>query len=123
MTAYDAQVRIARRVLHTPREQKKISRALAERFTERGCESVKAYEFDGCKVIVAREPIDGRMQWHASVQRDDRLPDLEEVVHTRAQLLPAEVTIGLILPSALDVAGLRVFQVHLHELPKGAVTW
>lgn len=110
------------RVLHPPREVLAHTRAVAERFAERGITDVRCYQFDGCRVVVAHEPIDGEMTWHLSVQGPGRLPDWQEILHARDSLLPT-VTMGLYLPPRIAWSDAHPYQVHLWELPAATLAW
>lgn len=82
-------------------------------------ESFKAYSFDGCRVIVAREPIGTALglEWHLSISREDRYPSWDEIAHARYALLPDSITFGMILPPRGEYVNAHDYTFHLHELP------
>lgn len=123
VSAYDLAPRTMRRVLHKPQELPGHSRAIAAMIE--GAVELKAYTFDGCRVIVCREPIGpgGKLEWHLSISREDRYPDWDEIAHARYSLLPETGTFGMILPPPSEYVNLQKNTFHLHELPARVEGW
>lgn len=123
--SYDVSSRTVRRVLHPPRELKRHSRHFLTVLEAYGAVEARAFVFDGCRVIVAREPLGpkGELEWHLSISREDRYPDWDEIAHARYSLLPDGMSFGMVLPPRGEYVNVQKNTFHLHELPRRVESW
>lgn len=80
--------------------------------------------------IVAQEPIGpgGEMQWHLSIShrtnsnppKPGRYPAWDEIAHARYELLPHDLTFGMLLPPPDEYVAVHDTTFHLHEFAEGA---
>lgn len=70
------------------------------------------YLFRGCKVLISRE----FGKWHMSISRDDRYPDWDDIRDARYDILPADVTMAMLLPPMSEYVNLHPNCFHLHEI-------
>ena len=72
----------------------------------------RAYAWHGCHIIIAKEA--GR--WHLSISHPRRLPTWNEVRDARYLLLPADITMAMILPPPTQYVNVHPYCFHLHEI-------
>lgn len=78
---------------------------------------VRAYMMNGCRIIVALEPIG----WHLSISRHDRDPTWSEIATARYRLLPGVEEMAMFLPPLDEYVNLHPFTFHLHEQPRSRI--
>lgn len=78
--------------------------------------SVRAFRMGECSIVVAREPINGRLRWHISTSHPKRLPSYEEIKHARYELIPNEVTMAQIFPPKEEFVNVHEYCLHLYEI-------
>jgi len=76
---------------------------------------VRAYRspLEKLYVIVAWEVENG---WHLSISHPDRYPTWDEIKAARYELLPDEVTMGMLLPPKGEYVNVHPNCFHLHEV-------
>lgn len=72
----------------------------------------RAYSWHGCSIIIDRES----GKWHMSISHPRRLPTWNEIRDARYLLLPADITMAMILPPPQQYVNLHPFCFHLHEI-------
>jgi hypothetical protein len=81
----------------------------------------------GCSVIVGHEPArenrsllvlsqSALMLWHLSIAHRHRYPSWDEIADVRYALVPAEVTMALLLPPPDEYVNAHEFCFHLWEI-------
>lgn len=65
------------------------------------------------RVIVAWEVANG---WHLSISHPTRYPTWDEIKTARYELLPDEVTMGMLLPPSAEYVNVHPNCFHLHEV-------
>lgn len=77
----------------------------------------KAFTKGGCNVWVTRDRYNtGEVRWHMSISRTDRYPVWDEIRDARYDLLPDEITMGMLLPPKSEYVNLHPNCFHLHEI-------
>jgi hypothetical protein len=78
--------------------------------------SVRLYTKGGCKVLISEESQGDKLRWHLSISRADRYPGWDEIKDARYSLLPASVTMAMILPPPEQYVNVHPNCFHLHEI-------
>lgn len=80
----------------------------------------KAYMLGNCSVFVGIEPNTergiSRDRWHLSIAHKTRYPTWDEIKAARYELVPANVTMAMILPTPDEYVNLHKNCFHLHEI-------
>jgi len=69
---------------------------------------------EGLTAFISWEP---GMGWHLSLSHQRREPVWAEVRDTRYDLLPDEVTMGMLLPPKAEYINVHPYCFHLHQVP------
>lgn len=69
--------------------------------------------FEGLTTIVAWEV---GLGWHLSISHPERYPTWNEIRDARYDLLPDEVTMGMLLPPRAEYVNLHPNCFHLHQI-------
>jgi hypothetical protein len=76
----------------------------------------RAVVFGDCMVIVSCEP----SGWHLSISHPSRNPTWEEIRDARFQLLPANLTMAMLIPPKAEYVNLSEFCFHIFEVKMNA---
>lgn len=72
------------------------------------------YVWGYCRVLV--ENHGGEIGWHLSISCQNRYPTWDEIKHARYDLLPADITMAMLLPPADEYVNLHKNCFHLHQI-------
>mgnify|MGYP001566944736 CR=1 FL=1 len=82
---------------------------------------VEQHKMGSCRVLVSRDPVIERgieiTRWHLSISHPTRYPKWDEIKKARYKLLPADITVAMILPPPSEYVNLHRNCFHLHEIP------
>jgi hypothetical protein len=71
------------------------------------------YALGSCNVILAWSQLTG---WHLSISHPSRYPTWDEIAEARYQLIPDDVTVGMVLPPSDEYVNAHPNCFHLHEI-------
>jgi hypothetical protein len=86
--------------------QRKLPRKIQDR--------ASAYRMGGLRILADETPDVG---WHVSVSHANRYPTFEEAKHIRDKLIPADITLAIIVPSPNNQS-LNPNTIHMFEVER-----
>ena len=75
---------------------------------------VSVYENENLRIFVSR---DGGL-WHLSISHPSRYPTYDEIKEARYELLPDNITVGLLFPPKKEFVNIHENCFHLWEIPE-----
>jgi len=74
---------------------------------------IRNYTMGRLLILVGFDPAVG---WHLSISHPSRYPSWDEIKKARYELLPSDLTFGLILPPEGEYVNIHPFCFHLYEI-------
>ena len=81
---------------------------------------LKQYRLGACRILVGKEPVHGKLQWHLSISCQHRNPSWEEIKAARYALCPDQARMAMLLPPQNEYVNMHEHCFHLWEVPPEA---
>ncbi len=78
---------------------------------------LKTYQMGKLSIFVGYQKSTG---WHVSISHPSRYPHWDEIVHIRYELLPDNLTMGILLPPMAEYINIHPNCFQLHQIGEGS---